>query len=405
MAKPLCANKPMIFFKGVMNMKKFKKIAAAAASLAVIATSMTAFASSTQKRPRDASGDGEVRLNDAIFTRFYLQGMYNPTNIKAFDFDGNGIISWMDVDKINHYILKNLNEDDYEEYINEYTPAYATTREYVRHYYNNSASNPITEYSLTVNPSDNTAAPSSNSQQRLIIGDNDMIRDHDTAVVSLWVGNSKIGSSFIVGKHVIATAAHCVYTGSIFRNIQIKLTNSNNNSIMVTPKYTDLNKVFYTNYHNGYSNTCRDNDYALIYVEEDLSQYGALKMGVALDEYVEREGEVIVSGFPNPLAYPENYANQPNGLRFEAKGKILPLYTTNKMLAYDADTYSGVSGGPVYAEEGFVNTVGEVFDYKTVIAINVSHHDSENDEFKRNLGVRITPDLLKFYYDNSNINY
>lgn len=382
-----------------MKISKKRISALIAAAALSVCTAMSA--SGEDRKPvRDANGDGEIRLNDAILTHQYLAGKFNPTNIKSFDFDGNGIISKMDADKVQHYTLHLIGDKVLPDPSTETVDAVATTRSYMRHYYSNNVTNPVTEYSLTVDPYDNIVQSSSddNRQQRTIIDDNDMIRDYDTAVVNLWSDyNIPVGTGFIISDHVIATAAHCVYTGSYFNNLKIKITDSNNKVKTITPKYTDLSKTFYTNYSGNYSNTCMNNDYALIYVEEDLSEYGSLKMGVALDEYVNKHGEVIVSGFPRQDSYPENYDGQPAGLRFKAKGRILS--STLSVLRYDADTYKGDSGGPVYAEEGFTNQHYDHYDYKTVIAIDIASNKSENT------GLRITPDILKFYYNNSNIDY
>ena len=382
-----------------MKISKKRISALLAAAALSVCTAMSASGVSADQ-VRDANGDGEIRLNDTILTYQYLAGRFNPTNIKSFDFDGNGIISKMDADKVQNYTLWLLNDDNLPDPSTETVDAVTTTRTYLRHYCNSSDPRSYGSYALRVEPFDNTVQPESdgNPQQRSIIGDNDMIRDYDTAVVNL---SSLGGSGFIVGKHVIATAAHCVYNGNRFYDqdeLQIRLCDSQNNVKYISPKYVDIPREYY---RDRYS---RPNDYALIYVEEDLSQYGMLKMGVALDEYVDKNGGVIVSGFPSNKGYPDNYKNQPTGIRFKAKGKIVTGSEIELpgVLVYDADTYGGDSGGPVYAEEGFTVTSGNEtinYDYKTVIGI----HTDGYEVFGVNSGVRITPDILNFYYDNFNI--
>lgn len=373
-------------------MKKIKKIAAVAASLAVMAATTLSLSGSAVTTVRDPDGDGKILVSDGSFILRYLIGDFNPTSQRSLDFDGNGIISNKDATVLVHYLMKLMNGDDISDDLNLPAPvgadtqAVATTREYMRHYYNSSNPKSYSEYSLTVDPLDNTALSNNNSgAPRVIFGDNDMIRDYDTAIVNLSIG----GTGFIVSDHVIATAAHCVYNADekYFYDNTIKIVDSNNNKIF-TPKYVDVCKTFADPNH-------RDYDYALIYVEENLHQYGALKMGVALDEYANNHGEVFVSGFPQ--TYPDNYNGQPYGIRFLAKGKITGISGIDFL--FDTDTSSGESGGPVYIEEGFTSTNGERYDYKTVIGIYVATSGVAN------MGIRITPDLLKFYNDNPNIDY
>ena len=87
---------------------------------------------------RDANGDGKIYLNDVITTSYYLAGKYNPSSVKSFDFDGNGIISAMDSSKIQHYLLHNISDDGLPGSVGADSQAVATTRTYMRHYYNSS---------------------------------------------------------------------------------------------------------------------------------------------------------------------------------------------------------------------------------------------------------------------------
>jgi len=258
--------------------------------------------------------------------------------------------------------------------------AATSTRTYWRHDYSNTDLSSYYEYSLTTSTSETSV------NSRVVIDDNDMIRDYDTAVVRLSIG----GTGFIVGDHLIATAAHCVYnrTDDEFINFSIDIVSANNSTLLtVFPKYVHICSLYET---VGYGRS--PYDYALIYVEEDLSEYGAFSLGLALDSYISNEGSVIVSGFPQE--YPENYEDLDWGIRFKAVGNILSEENNEVMLRYDADTAGGDSGGPVYIEEAYqVN--GVLYENKAVIAINVSHYPDYNN------GVRINNDLLKFYGGNT----
>ncbi|MCM1529692.1 MAG: serine protease [Alistipes sp.] len=265
-------------------------------------------------------------------------------------------------------------------------------RYYWRHDYSDPALDSYTQYSLSVEES-----------SRMVIGSNDMIRDKDTSVVCLSLtgnGLPRVGSGFIVGKHIIATAAHCVYNKNFerFYNIEISVVGSDNEELLtVRPVYAHISRDYVTS--DDYDTN--DFDYALLYVEEDLSQYGVFSFGIATQKYVENEGQVIVSGFP--VGYKPTYEGASYGLRFKSSGNILPDLTDSYKLRYDADMLTGESGGPVYVEEGFsITSNGKTtnYEYRTVVAINVSEKGSQSEEQDYNAGIRIDANHLKFYCSN-----
>lgn len=373
-------------------MKKIKKIAAAAASLAVMAATTMSLSGSAVTTVRDPDGDGRILVSDGSFILQYLAGNFNPTSQRSLDFDGNGIISNKDATMLVKYWMQLidgsniLDESKLPAPVGADAQAVATTREYVRHYYNNSASNQV--YSLTVDPRDNTASTNNGISPYNIPNENDLVPHDETAIVRL-----NYGTGFIIDDHVIATAAHCVYdyTTGEFHGNDITLTDSEGNSRVVYAKYTDLYNEYYS-YEYDKNDIESDGiyyDYALLYVEEDLSDYGFMKMGVVLDEYINNHGEIYASGFPS------NY----QGERYKAKGTIGALCDNDHILHY-AYVDNGQSGGPVYVEEEFTTAKGEKYSYQTVIAINHGRH-----MYEAFYALRITPDLLKFYYDNSNIDY
>lgn len=378
--------------------KKIWALMSAAVTTSALVVSMTGSSVTTV---RDPDGDGRILTSDGSFILQYLAGHFNPTSQRSLDFDGNGIISNKDATALSYYWMQlinggNVDDSDFPAPVGADSQDVVTTRTYRRHYFSSNDASSYSQYSLTVDGYDNTVPPS--STPRHIIGNNDMVRDYDTAVVNLSIG----GSGFIVDDHVIATAAHCVYDNEKkeFINSDVIVVDANNNKITFHPKYADVCSTF--TLENGYTFNAEKNDYALLYVEEDLSEYGALKLGVALDEYIENNGEVIVSGFPQE--YPHNYQGQPYGIRFKAKGTLFSD-SNDERIRYNADMSGGDSGGPVYVEEGFRTDNDQQFDYKTVVAINVAQNIVEDENQMRNIGVKITPDLLKFYNSNPNIDY
>lgn len=265
--------------------------------------------------------------------------------------------------------------------------AASKTRTYWRHDYSSTNLSSHYEYTLTLDSTNNA---------RTIFKPNDMVRDYyDTAVVRI---DGPDATGFIVDDHIIATAAHCVYdlSSKKFYDFTISIIDENNNVIKtISPKYAHINKKF-SEFSSYIDDSKRPDytsmyDYAMIYVNEDLSEYGQFNLGVALDSYVNNQGSVIVSGFP--IQYPDGYSNADWGIRFKAAGNIMIQHTTSKLLRYNADMTNGDSGGPVYLEEGIVVN-GKLKQYKTVIAINVCQ------DLYCNTGVRMTGEILKFYGDN-----
>ncbi len=365
------------------------KIIAVLSTAVVTAASVISFSGSAAIAIRDANGDSIIDMSDAVYTMNYLNGNVNPTNVKSLDFDGNGIISSMDTLKIQLYKLQLISENLLPPSINESVSASNTTRNYWKHDYSNSNLYSKTSYSLTVKSDDNTVTAASDIEPYTIIPPDNMVRDYDTSVVRLNMPGIGHGTGFIVGDHVIATAAHCVYGNGKFYNMTIDIVDENNNTAATfAPSYVHIPSLYATNSFNY--------DYALIYVDEDLSEYGMFKMGVALDEYVNNNGSVIASGFPGE--YPDNYTGE-YGIRFKAQGNL--ALSTQYKLYYDADTFGGNSGGPVYVEEGFTDKNGKLYETKTVVAIHTNGFNITEYPNGKNSGTRITPDILKFFYNNS----
>ncbi len=219
---------------------------------------------------------------------------------------------------------------------------------------------------------------SSLAQTYSIIGNDDRYGEYLPGVVDIYVNGAR-GTGFVVSDHVIATAAHIVYNNGGRSISRINFFDTNGSSIL---SITDAKEVHVpTNYFSSGS-TDSNYDYALIYVDEDLSDFTYFNLGYVLDDY---SGSVSVTGFQEDNEKDSKFPNE------SATGTGSMINVTDYQCEYDADTTSGVSGSPVYVKTTSYN--GAV-SY-TVIAIHTSGGTNSN------FGTRITTNLLQFYLNNS----
>ena len=371
-------------------MKKLISTLSALIAACVAVTSLAAYAAY-----RDPNGDGVFNALDSLYVQQFLVGRIPTYNLNAMDVDQNGIVGKMDSDKILHDLTNKDNPILPEAPAGDDTTTLETIEErtYRKHNYSSTSSTSYTSYQInksTINSTTSGNATNSDCMPMSIIDDNDMIRDTNTAVVRLTIG----GTGFIVGDHIIATAAHCVYYYGFVDNT-IEVVDENNN---VIDSFHAESVHVPDNYFSSNSRIKKEHDYALLYVPSvDLSEYGMFSLGVATDDYLNNtSNQVVVSGFPQeyPNGYPE-VNDETYGLRFKASGNV--KYNSDPYrLSYNADTAGGDSGGPVYVEEGYMtnyNEQHEWHEYKTVVGIHTNAGNS---------GVRITPELLAFYNNNKN---
>ena len=229
----------------------------------------------------------------------------------------------------------------------------------------------------------------------------DLKRDANQSIVD--IGHN--GSGFVVGSHIIATAAHCVYnrTSGEFYSPSIYIKGNNNTAIQtLTPSYVHVPQDYITNSEPYLY------DYAMIYVDTDLSSY-VMNLGVMRSGYT---NVVYASGFPG--SHP---SNQPNvyGYRYKSVGYIdwpaTNIDSTGLSLWHTADLFDGDSGGPLFIRESVSdgtistnyadsddtnNSINQNTDYSiSVVGINVVYGKSNNGS------VKINEDLLHFYLNNN----
>jgi len=241
----------------------------------------------------------------------------------------------------------------------------------------------IDEYTLVTD--------SSNNNPRTVIGDDDRAVDFTKSGVVKIINATSRATGFVVDKHTIATAAHCIYDEKMR---EIRLFDSNGNvSKTVTPVEVHVPQK--------YINDSQDSvnyDYGLITVKEDLSDYACFDLGTVLDSGIFNQLTVSVTGFPAEYNTKEDKMYTGNGvLKYKSDVSIISegkqkTFYHDSAIFYTADSSKGNSGGPVYVTTSYKGKV-----YYTVIGV---HNYGLIDI---NSATRMTPDLLHFYMNNPNV--
>jgi len=215
------------------------------------------------------------------------------------------------------------------------------------------------------------------------------------------------GSGFIVGAHCIATAAHCVISGNGFAdNLTVSMCNSSKQNTVQTVNAVRVHIP--KKYRTGAKSDERvAYDYALIYVEEDLTPYGIFDLGIATDTFLKNEGQIVTSGFPEYTHEDTTPIKNILTQRYYSIGKMQTYYNESGLKEYPNSvnqrfqatciTSGGDSGGPAYAI-----TYLDGKRYDTVVGI-VTGGGKDKDGYFGTYGVRITLDLLHFYKNNDYI--
>lgn len=256
-------------------------------------------------------------------------------------------------------------------------------RTYVKYTY---ATNKQTEYELpALSVLDNDGI---NNRAALLPDDRENSQLEKLLVRIDFSGSS--GTGFIIGDHEIMTAGHVVSNFNGERpKIIIPKSNpfTNNNVIYLTAVATSIPKDYYTNRF--------EKDYAIVTVKEDLSSYGKVFLGLGVNESKLIKNNVYALGYKG------------NAQKISS-GKIEEI--SDYVYSTSVHIYPGTSGGPFYCQyqfgvPGSTDPDEKVQTYKTVIGI-VSNCDSLKDDpyiTATSRMMRITPEILQFAYNNSNL--
>lgn len=337
----------------------------------------------------DANGDGVINITDSVRINQYILGGFvaSGDELTRMDVNQDCVIDSTDVLMVQYMMADiispvTVNKEAYK------APNYES-RAYYRHDCNSSNANNKTRYTLGNLPqtmSENEIAEYATRPDN---------RDQEnTNVVQLNLGGAT-GSGFIVAPHVVATAAHCVYSskGGFGRNITVNIYNKDgevsSDNLVHTSKarYIHIPEQYFKEPGNV------NYDYALIYVEDDLSDYGIWSMGVSVDDFMDTGKLLTTSGFTdiNKEKYARYYSDGP--VRAYEK-----CYEEDKNLDYrisaESASYEGKSGGVLYYKSSYDNRIVS----SVVGVVTGSRKDNAYT-----WAVRITPTLLQFYKQNTKL--
>lgn len=380
-------------------MKKiFKSLVAALIAVCIgMVTIVVPSVSADTYRLGDINGDGYVNTADVTILAKYLSGLCEISRHSAADVNFDCVISMEDCDMLMKYVSKQISLPTNT--TAELTvPSMDTYRNYTIYNYENKSTS---SYTLTAN----VELLSLENEVMATVEDDridDRVRATDTSVVQVTPGG---GTGFIIDDHIIATAAHCVYSeknNSFYENTQIVVRGAPYSNISMELDRCNVVEVHVPQmYLDSYD---RKYDYALIYVEEDLSEYGMFDMGISSYEFMDTQTTLTISGFPAKTASNESAGNmalyKDDGIVYNI-GSYIPAWG-DSMIICDAFASSGVSGAPIYMTSSY----GDV-DYRTAVGICIGailiDYDGDGEQEYISIGVRPTSNQLRFYYNNNYI--
>ncbi len=386
--------------KGMVKMGISKKI------ISVVASALLCFGSYNQSISAvgtsyikgDVDGNGVINALDLAKLVTFLNGSAaaDGETAERLDVNRDYIINDYDKSFLSSILLGDEDACDMESTNTSPLPAQESIK-YRIYDYDTSAY--VDDYIL--NPVSNISVPS-----RSIIGGTDDREWEDSlkCVVGVRTStNSNRGTAFILDSHTIMTVAHVLYDNDDYNNhtnphlvsgLQFKIYSDHNtqdNSKIITPlEYHIPDKFIYDSNNPNVERSAYD--YAIVRVEEDLSDYVNLefKLG-AMRNGMLNTRKLYVTGFGGAGSYVNNDNKdvKTTGSGYLKSSDQSPEMW-NKHLYYDIDTIGGNSGSPVYLYDSSGN--------KTVIAIH-----GYGDIGYGNSGVRIDTDILHFAYNNPHL--
>ena len=365
---------------------------------------------------RDVNHDGYITMVDAVVVSRYLNGTLRGNEYNQLDANQNLLVDYEDYRCVYSAVTGSSYSASFFSKKNNNTVSFpsitGTTldpdasltggRTYRR--YSFVTNSQLSNYTLYPNTS--TIGSVTENCPDSILGDDDRILsygDDNKAIVALTThkGNtSGFSTGFIVGNHAIATAAHCV-CGKTQSGQNVTITYPDSIDIETHTWYGTLTGSQLTpleiHIPNSYcqANSANHYDYALIIVEEDLSNYPQFSVTSCYNRTETQYSSVpvIVNGCPGQIPV-TNADNTYRRLYFD-EGYIEDS-TDKRCINYHIDTTAGQSGSPFYTITKYYVNNQTAYCY-SALGIHTSSGGSTN------FGVRFTKYHNQFYRNNPKI--
>ncbi len=369
--------------------KKILATLAAAVTAVSVGSVFSTSASAATFLQGDVNGDGNVTSIDLVKINKYLSGLASAADanvVTRMDCDNDKAITRTDAYAITTYLIGTNTPSTVVRPV--LTKPSSTGRNYCKY---NLETKIETSYSIRpTEVIDNLATAS--------LDVNNYQDTQNLNAVQLSIGSSgAVGSGFIVDDYVIATAAHCVTNKTntsceYVESITVNVYAADGVTLLDTANAIEVHiPSFYKTSTNGNQDAY---DYALIRVDKDLSAHGVWDMGVTTAEFMETGADVTSTGFTD--------LGDGNGYRrYYSTGSAIPFASEENgtvdnpnRIQTEARCNGGKSGGPIYYE-----TIANSATVKSVVGITTGKDAGDAHTW----GVRMTPHVIQFYLNNSNI--
>ena len=372
-------------------MNKLKRILAGLSVGIMCLTITPVSASAATYAQGDINGDGTISTADTMALSKFLNGQYGSGNnytTERLDVDSNGVIDDNDLDLAKKILVGNVSGHNVT-----YTNSISVPAQSSRKYYTFSVSG-TQKGSYTLSPV--SAVPS--SSPRTVFGtDTRKLESGFYGVIKIRRRNESYGfTGFVVDDHTILTCAHGLYSGGT-KGLDLSYYDfSFYNEEDHIDEYMKLTPIEYhvpAGYVDNLTNTNNYEeekyDYALITVQDNLSQFVNFYLGVPTSSILSKNYNAYITGIPN------GSGKEVLGRKATSFDKLLLMDNYN--LQYNIDTSGGQSGSPIYIKNSN-NT-------NTVVGIHTYGNDCDANHTAHNHGTRITTDILHFVYNNPNLKY
>ncbi len=329
----------------------------------------------------DVNGDGIINSADATIVNYYLTGMVavDGMALARMDCDNDLAITRRDYNLIMNYISNVQTPST----VNRGALVAPENNNRVYRRYDVEQSTELSTYTLS-------AAPPMESSPAMVSNNNEYTQYYDTEntnVVRLCTSGG-VGSGFIVDDHVIATAAHCVIGDDRNFIVPTSIDIYDAAGLHVIDHATPLEiHVPYIYYRSGAASPNYSFDYALIYVEENLGDYGKWSLGISTNDFLHAQNTVTSTGFANVDG---------EFRRYFSTGVTIPFGQNNSTyykIESTAQGYSNKEGGPTYFTTDGNNPI------KSVVGIN-SMYGANGNVNLNTISTRILPPIIRFYLCN-----